>query len=72
MKRKYYAKKWQTAVFIFCGLLSCLSLCAQQRYINEATNIVREFSLDKLKDLSFKISSSDLSNIKGLSKEKEA
>ena len=72
MKRKYFVKQWQTAVLVICGLFSCLSLCAQQRYINEATNIVREISLDKLKDLSFKISSSDLSNIKGLSKEKEA
>ena len=59
-------------MLILCGLLSCLSLCAQRRYLNEATDIVKEISLDKFKDLSLKVLSSELSKVDGISKEKEA
>ena len=72
MKLVFQAKQRQTAVLILCGLLSCLSLCAQRRYLNEATDIVKEISLDKFKDLSLKVLSSELSKVDGISKEKEA
>lgn len=72
MRFIYYIRQWQTAELVLCGLLFCLSIHGQQRQTNDVTNIVKNICVDKLKDLSLKISSSELSKEKGLSKEKEA
>ena len=68
----YSVKKWQTAALVFCGLLSCLSLSAQQRYLDDVTNIVKRVCQGSLKELSLKMSSSELSKLNGITKDKEA